>query len=500
MDDTPQRSRVGSRFGPYQIKRLIGRGGMGEVYEAEDTVKGRTVALKLLPDALSGDPVFRERLQREARSAGRLQEPHVVPIHDYGEIDGHLFVDMRLIDGIDLRTALQRDGAMAPAQAVGLIRQIAAALDAAHDAGVMHRDVKPENILVTRDGFAYLVDFGIASATTDRTLTEKGAAIGTYAYMAPERFSSEPVTHRADIYALACVLHQCLTAAQPYPADSVSVLITAHLMEPPPRPSQLRPDIPPAFDAVIEKGMAKRAEDRYASAGELARAAEAALGTQHPEAPGSWAHATLPAGVPTPAPRRGGRWPLVIGGAAALAVVVALAGVVTWLVARSPGNASGMSETLTITRTVARGPHTPIETTAALTADERKLLSMVADPGTCTPNKLWSDAVAAVDCAPASTGDGHDAAFYALYGDADTLESQFQDVIADDVLTACPGADDSPTNWNYDDGSDDAEGSLACGTSDGTADIVWTNTSDLLLGIASGRELNRLYHWWVNTA
>ncbi|MGV0715458.1 serine/threonine-protein kinase [Mycolicibacterium sp. XJ662] len=495
MDDTPQDSRVGTRFGPYQITRLIGRGGMGEVYEAEDTVKGRTVALKLLPDALSGDPVFRERLQREARSAGRLQEPHVVPIHDYGEIDGHLFVDMRLIDGIDLRTTLQRNGHMAPAQAVGLIRQIAAALDAAHDAGVMHRDVKPENILVTGDGFAYLVDFGIASATTDRTLTEKGTAIGTYAYMAPERFSSEPVTHSADVYALACVLHQCLTGAQPYRADSVSMLITAHLMEPPPRPSQVRPGVPPAFDAVIEKGMAKRAEDRYASAGDLARAAEAALGP-----PDSSAHPTVAAAAFAPASRRGGRRPWVIGGAAALVVVVALAGVVTWLVARSPGNASGMSETLTITRTVARGPRTPIDTTAALTAHERKLLNMVPNPATCTPNKLWTDALAAVDCEPAATGDGHDAAFFALYGDADTLESQFQAVIADDVLTACPGADESPTNWNYDDASDDPEGSLACGTFDGNAELVWTKTADLLLGTASGTELNGLYQWWVNTA
>lgn len=499
MNDTPQHSRVGSRFGPYLIKRLIGRGGMGEVYEAEDTVKGRVVALKLLPDALSGDPVFRERLQREARSAGRLQEPHVVPIHDYGEIDGQLFVDMRLIDGIDLRTTLQHSGPMPPAQAVGLVRQIAAALDAAHEAGVMHRDVKPENILVTRDGFAYLVDFGIASAVTDRTLTEKGTAIGTYAYMAPERFSSDPVTYRADIYALACVLHQCLTGSQPYPADSISMLITAHLIQPPPKPSQVRPGIPAGFDAVIEKGMAKRAEDRHASAGELARAAEAVLAATHPGATDSSAHPTVAAAA-FASPPRGGRRPWVIGGAAAVVVVVALAGVVTWLVARSPGNASGMSETLTITRTVAREPRAPIETTAALTADERKLLSLVPNPATCTPNKMWTEALAAVDCEPTSTGDGHESAFYALYADADTLESQFQTVIADDELTACPGADDSPTNWNYDDGQDNAEGSLACGTFAGNADIAWTKTSDLLLGNAQGADLNRLYDWWVNTA
>lgn len=279
MDDAPHNMRVGTRLGPYQINRLIGRGGMGEVYEADDTVKGRTVALKLLPESLSHDPAFRERLQREARAAGRLQEPHVVPIHDYGEIDGHLFVDMRLIDGIDLRSVLIAEGPLAPSRAVSIIRQVAAALDAAHAAGITHRDVKPENILVTPDDFAYLVDFGIASATSDKTLTEMGAAIGTYAYMAPERFSSKPVDHKADVYALACVLHQTLTGTQPYVADSISMMITAHLIDPPPRPSQVRPDLPQAFDDVVATGMAKGPEERFQSAGALARAAQAVLGS-----------------------------------------------------------------------------------------------------------------------------------------------------------------------------------------------------------------------------
>ena len=191
---------------------------MGEVYEAEDTVKDRIVALKLLPEAVSHDPVFRKRLQREAHSAGRLQEPHVVPIHDYGEIDGVLYVDMRMIDGTDLRKVLKRYGPMTPARAVAIVRQIASALDAAHESGIMHRDVKPENILITRDDFAYLVDFGIANAATDEKLTELGTAVGTYAYMAPERFTNDEVTYRADVYALACVLHECLTGSQPYPA------------------------------------------------------------------------------------------------------------------------------------------------------------------------------------------------------------------------------------------------------------------------------------------
>ncbi len=229
-----QDSRVGSMFGPYRLKRLLGRGGMGEVYEAEHTVKEWTVAVKLMSENFSKDPVFRERMKREARITGRLQEPHVVPVHDYGEIDGQMFLEMRLIEGTDLDTVLKRFGPLTPARAVAIITQVASALDAAHAAGVMHRDIKPPNILVTRDDFAYLVDFGIASATTDEKLTQLGTAVGTWKYMAPERFSNDEVTYRADIYALACVLHECLTGAPPYKSDSAATLVTAHLMEPDP--------------------------------------------------------------------------------------------------------------------------------------------------------------------------------------------------------------------------------------------------------------------------
>jgi len=173
-------SRVGSMFGPYHLKRLLGRGGMGEFYEAEHTVKEWPCALKLMSETFSRDPVFRERMKREARITGRLQEPHVVPIHDYGEIDGQLYLEMRLIEGTDLDTLLKRYGPLTPPRAVAIITQIASALDAAHAAGVMHRDVKPQNILITRDDFAYLVDFGIASATTDEKLAQLGTAVGIW--------------------------------------------------------------------------------------------------------------------------------------------------------------------------------------------------------------------------------------------------------------------------------------------------------------------------------
>jgi serine/threonine kinase PknH len=273
----PQGSRVGTTFGPYHLKRLLGRGGMGEVYEAEHTVKEWTVAVKVMTAEFSKDPVFRERMKREARIAGRLQEPHVVPIHDYGEIDGQMYLEMRLVEGTDLDSVLKRFGPLTPARAVALISQVASALDAAHAAGVMHRDVKPPNILVTRDDFAYLVDFGIASATTDEKLTQLGTAVGTWKYMAPERFSTDEVTYRADIYALACVLYESLTGAPPYRSDSASMLVTSHLMDPVPQASVVRAGVPRGLDAVIARGMAKKPEDRYASAGDLAAAAHEAL-------------------------------------------------------------------------------------------------------------------------------------------------------------------------------------------------------------------------------
>ena len=272
-----QGSRAGSMFGPYHLKRTLGHGGMGQVYEAEHTVKGWTVAVKLMSETLSKDPVFRERMKREARHTGRLQEPHVVPIHDYGEIDGQLYLEMRLIEGTDLETLLKQSGPLTAPRAVAIITQVASALDAAHAAGIMHRDVKPPNVLVTRDDFAYLVDFGIASATTDEKLTQIGTAVGTWKYMAPERFSAGEVTHRADIYALACVLYECLTGAPPYASDSAGVLVTAHMMRPIPQPSIKRSGVPKSLDAVIARGMAKRPEERYATAGELAKSAHQAL-------------------------------------------------------------------------------------------------------------------------------------------------------------------------------------------------------------------------------
>ncbi|MBC7301703.1 MAG: protein kinase [Nocardia sp.] len=266
---------------------MLGKGGMGEVYEAYDTGKDRVVALKLLAEELAQDPSYQVRFRRESQAAAKLAEPHVIPIHDWGVIDGVLFIDMRLVPGSDLRTVLRGGGPMSPERAVGVVEQIAAALDAAHAGGLVHRDVKPANILVTPADFAYLADFGIAHTEGDSAVTQAGMAVGSYIYMAPERFDVGPISHRADVYSLACVLHECLTGASPFPAASMSVLVRAHLSDAPPRPSEILHGIPVELDDVIATGMAKDPSDRYATAGELAIAARRALASamRHSGAP-----------------------------------------------------------------------------------------------------------------------------------------------------------------------------------------------------------------------
>src|ERR1700758_350743 len=259
-------SRVGTTFGKYSITRLLGRGGGGAVYEAYDTGKGRTVALKILAEEFSDSATFRTRFQRESQAAAVLQEPHVIPIHDWGEIDGSLYIDMRLVQGETLLDLIA-EGPLESARAVAIIGQVAAALDAAHAEGLIHRDVKPQNIIVTPADFVYLVDFGIAEAKGDPRLTTAGTQIGTLNYMAPERISGEVSTHAVDVYSLACVLYESLTGDPPFEGDNLEQLVAAHIALPPPRPSAANPRVPAALDDVVARRMAKHPDDRYGKAG-----------------------------------------------------------------------------------------------------------------------------------------------------------------------------------------------------------------------------------------
>ena len=324
----------GTSFGRYQLIELLGRGGMGEVWRAHDTQIDRVVALKMLLPHYAEDPEFDRRFRREARAAARLDDPHVVPIYDVGEIDGRLYVTMRLIVGQDLQTVLN-GGPLAPARAVHVVEQIASALHSAHRTGLVHRDVKPSNILLAQNDFAYLIDFGIARATGDTALTSANTTIGTWAYMAPERFQAGEIQPSSDVYALACVLFQCLTGVVPYPGDTLEQVAVGHMVTPPPRPSQDHDTVPLAMDQVIATGLAKQPADRYASTIDLAAAAHRAIGSPADQAhtptvmgPADAAH-TQPwrsssEAPTTPAHRSGRRRGMLIG--ALVAVVVLIAG------------------------------------------------------------------------------------------------------------------------------------------------------------------------------
>lgn len=267
----------GTSFGRYQLLSLLGRGGMGEVWRAHDSVTDRVVAIKLLPAHFSDNEDFQRRFRREAHAAARLNTPHVVPIYDYGEIDGRLYVNMRLIEGRDL-SSLIADGPLDPARAVRIVDGVAKALHAAHEAGFLHRDVKPSNVLVDRDDFAYLIDFGIARAADDTRMTKSGSMIGTLQYIAPERLDAgNDEDERADVYSLACLLYECLTGESPFGELSTPQLVAAHLHAPPPRPSAGRAGVPVQFDQVIATGMAKDPGHRYATTVDLADAARNAI-------------------------------------------------------------------------------------------------------------------------------------------------------------------------------------------------------------------------------
>jgi predicted Ser/Thr protein kinase len=271
---------TGSVVADFRIESVIGVGAMGTVYLATDTSRGGQVALKLLAPELARDERFRQRFVRESQLAASLDHPNIVPTIAAGERDGVLYLAMAYIEGTDLRELL-RTGRLEPERALDVIAQTADALDAAHAAGLVHRDVKPANILVATnsgDEHAYVCDFGLARHVSSvSSLTGERGFVGTIDYVPPEQIEGGPIDHRADVYALGCVLYECLAGARPFDRESELSVVFAHLNEPPPSLSDLRPELPETFDPVFRTALAKSPEERYTSCGELVEAARAAL-------------------------------------------------------------------------------------------------------------------------------------------------------------------------------------------------------------------------------
>ena len=534
------------QFGPYRIEVLIGRGGMGEVYRAFDNDHGRTVALKVLAEHLAADRNYRERFRREAHAAARLSEPHVVPIHRYGEIDGRLFLDMRLVQGRDLGAVLSSEGALSPRRAVSVIGQVAHALDAAHAEGLVHRDVKPSNVLVTGEGddeFVYLVDFGIARSVDDDgdgpSLTQTGSAVGSFDYMAPERFLERPLDARSDVYSLACVLFECLTGRRPFPGTDLAPLMWAHINTPPPKVSEIRPGLPAALDEVVATGLAKSPEDRWPSTGALAAAARAALSSAGLEPPREAAPPTRvsgwePAGTSGPhtlglsAPSDPG--PPATGGGPAVADLPALVGrtptPAQQALASSSGTAparksrvpavlyalAGLLAAALVLVVVLAGTGgrdalaaPPQPKPGAQQDDLLAIIPADFDAGSCRPAPAPDDgAVASIDCGPSASQPGPGTSRFFLYPDGDTADSVFEDDVRTLGLTEFGSGARCPTSQGYGTWSenDSTAGRIACYVDeDNTATLIWTESEDAVEAVARIRNggtagLVSLLDWW----
>jgi DNA-binding beta-propeller fold protein YncE len=278
----PADPRLGTRLAGYRIQALLGRGGMGVVYLAEQLGPRRPVALKLLSAPVATSEAFRERFLRESELAAAIDHPNVLPVYDAGETDGVLWIAMRYVDGIDLAALLEREGPLAPGQALALGGQIAGALDAAHARGLVHRDVKPANILLAMEegvvAHAYLADFGLTRRVGGaRGLTVSGQVLGTIDYVAPEQVEGGPVDGRADQYSLGCVLFECLTGVVPFRRASELAVLWAHVNDPPPQLREYRPELPAALDAAVGRALAKAPADRHPSCAALVAVAQTAL-------------------------------------------------------------------------------------------------------------------------------------------------------------------------------------------------------------------------------
>ena len=532
----------GTEFGGYRIERLLGAGGFCNVYLAEDLRPAlrRKVALKVLNPTLSADDKNRERFQRESLLAVELDEhPNIVGVFDAGEQDGQLFIAQRYVDGRDLGKVIEEDGPLTPTRAVEVLFEIAGALDAAHEAGLVHRDVKPRNILIRdRDQRCFLADFGLTKRTASSdSLTGAGEFLGTFAYAAPEQLGGQAVDGRADIYALGCVLFEALTGMAPFTGD-IHSMITSHLTKPPPRLSQTRPGLPPAIDEVIDKAMAKEPDDRYQTGHEFAEAARRALLTSGlpppvvpmpPPPPGpptvSAPVATPPppaSRVPAPAPAAnlltpappgaapppsgpggtsGGRsrLPLVLGGAAVIAALI-IGGVVVLSGGDDGGGGSSDDESTATTidqeaADLAAAEDAADEAFGALPP----ALAAACDLGDVEENDRG--VVANISCEPSQGADEVRVIVFEDDDDVDEAFAEAESAAGEELATDedCQTARYAVHSWATADDPDGVAGQVACYLDDGgNAGLAWTDANASWTAVARRSDDGdaALYEWW----
>jgi serine/threonine-protein kinase len=549
------------RLGDYVLCEVLGEGGMGQVYRAYDLGQDREVALKILSPHLRLDEKFRRRFQRESRIVARLNEPHIIPIHHYGEIDGRLYLDMRLVEGEDLRSRLRDRGPLTPREATDILAQVADALDAAHEAKVTHRDVKPSNILLSqrRSGvpFVYLVDFGIARSGSGTTLTAPTQAVGTAEYMAPERFLGTGTDTRIDVYSLTCVLYECLTGRTPFPGEEFAAQCHAHIELPPPRVTEAVPGLPAELDDIVAKGMAKRPEERYPTAGELIRHLARVTGPRTPAAerasspqdtpsagrtPPTRTSVTRPAprtDRPSPVPKHDVRSQRATGAPhgtdrgrpdhgepprrrslkppLSRKVLVLVATVVAVLcggllvfglrsthpstpttlrppsTGQTPGQGSGLLSALFTTALPAAD-----DTNETLSPPEQRLASSSHFAGHCRPMQSVENRTvrAAVHCPVVNGGSrgGPTVANLYQFAGSDTLDRAISAQTARAGKGSCTGA--RPVAQNWPSGSAAPSGRMYCFTDRSGPVVAWSDNGKVTLSVVGGSRMPTLYRWW----
>jgi serine/threonine protein kinase len=485
---------VGTSFAGYRVEAVLGRGGMSIVYLAEHPRLQNKVALKLLAPALAEDDLFRDRLVRESRLAASLNHPNVIPVYDTGEEDGALYVSMRFVSGQDLRSLIRDAGPLSLSDTAAVISQAASALDAAHAAGLVHRDIKPANILLEQGGespgHVYVADFGLTKHTDARTGAPASGVVGTVDYMAPEQIEGRQVDGRADVYALGCVLFECLVGHAPFKRETDVAVLWAHIREDPPLPSDIRGSLPRAFDGVVDRALAKNPRNRYATCGELAADVRTAAGAR------KRTRSTRITTRPRPRPRRRWRGPallaLLIGAAVGAGAAIAVHGT-----GGRPGTGGARATVRPNPTLLANVPHSIRSSCIAQPAPSPDYdASVVCRPGDPTVSSVRYSHARSASRMRAQL-------LAAAWAAAAAMPGQTVAPVGDCSKGSAPSVHD----WNVTAQGKRTQaglrtpgrnrGRLLCFTSvDGWSAVEWTDKDYDIYSIAYGSTRYGLYRWW----